>query len=646
MSKARPDLLRIFDSRGIAAYAPIKLEHRMYEIGSDTRYLDSAEGFIVVPGSGVAPVHARLRQPQNSTTWTIMPLGDAVIRIGEDVIPTGSEHAIDNERDIWIGNAHLQLVYVNPDERVKAGVGKLSDLEQLLSLQLLEFEERSRSLFKSVDQNERQVLLSNELDRLIAVELEQLSAESLFLYCQEALRRLLVARCLKSGTPGDVVRVFSRMNKDQERRSRDIRQAYIGELALDITPENTAADIQKVEEGLPQVHQTLGRNIEEYMRRLLVGDAARDTILNLIFRLGPIQFLLETPGINEIMVNGHSKVFIEKMGQMFDTRLPFTSERELLRIAHAIASSDNKNLTQVQTMVDARLPDGSRANIVLNPTSRQGTAITIRKFSKDPYSLDFLRSKGTLNAEMQVFLEACVKARKNIVISGGTGTGKTTLLNAMSQVIPESERVVTIEDTAELSLKIANIVSMEGRPPNAEGEGEISIQGMLRNALRMRPDRIIVGECRGGETLDMLQAMNTGHDGSMTTAHANSPEDLLLRLETMVAQSKTAMPVFAIRQQIAAAVDVIVQVERLSENVPGLGTKFTRKITHISELGRYDSDTGDIPISPIFSYVGAQENRAARFNVSGHIPDFFDDLVQRDFIDIDRLFHSNLEPSG
>ena len=300
-----------------------------------------------------------------------------------------------------------------------------------------------------------------------------------------------------------------------------------------------------------------------------------------------------------------------------------------MRVAQAIARADNKSLTQMETMADARLPGPSRCNIVINPTALSGTSITIRKFSSSPFTLSQLAAeKKSMSPAMQAFLEACVKARKNILISGGTGTGKTTLLNALAQNIEPRERVVTIEDTAELSLKVSNLVSLEGRPPNAEGQGEVAIQDMVRNALRMRPDRIIIGECRGGETLDMLQAMNTGHDGSMTTAHANNPEEALLRLETMVTQARATMPIYAIRQQIAAAIDVIIQIERIpmALAIEDTAGKFVRTVTQIAELGDYDPDEGTVPVYPIYTYVRARHGTPRAFSVAGHIPSFIGDL--------------------
>ncbi|MEP1598073.1 MAG: ATPase, T2SS/T4P/T4SS family [Hyphomonas sp.] len=632
------DTLRVFNSRGQLRDNAIPLDQSLFELGNDSSRALEDPGYISLNGSGISARHARLQR--SGKTWHIEVLGEGKVRLGQDQLQRGETRLVEHGRDLWVGSAYLNLIYWDMNTAAQTSSGGLHDLEHTLSLNLLDFEERNRGLFESSGPENREALLSVELDRLINENLDQLESGTLFIYTREALRRLLVARCLTSGSPGDVTLNYTQLNADQLRQSQSIRQQYIVELGLQIEPDATASDIQLVQENISAVHDQLGSNIPEYMQRLLIRDSAREAVLGLIFQLGSIQFLLDTPNINEIMISGSSSVFVEKGGQMFDTGLPFRSEQVLRRIAEVITSRDGKQLNQNDTMVDARLPDGSRANVVIAPTAHKGTAITIRKFSTRPISMDDMVKSETLSEEMLIFLKACVRARRNILVSGGTGTGKTTLLNGLSKFIDDSERVITIEDTAELKLEVPNLVSMEGRPANAEGIGEISVRQMLRNALRMRPDRIVVGECRGGETLDMLQAMNTGHEGSMTTAHANSPQDLLLRLETMVAQSGVKIPVSAIRQQIAAALDLVVQVRRVPDrSQPEDGKiQFSRKITEICEVGEYDADTGEIAIFPIFEFVS--DTQTPRFSVSGYIPSFFDGLVARKYINISALFPS------
>ncbi len=312
-----------------------------------------------------------------------------------------------------------------------------------------------------------------------------------------------------------------------------------------------------------------------------------------ILGLGPIEPLLKDPSISEVMINGASKVFVEQKGKLYRTDVKFHDETHLMNIIEKILAPLGRRIDESAPMVDARLADGSRVNIIIPPLALDGSMVTIRKFSKSALSVRDLIGFGTLDERMAIFLEACVKARLNILVSGGTGSGKTTTLNTLSSFIPPDDRIVTIEDAAELKLQQDHVVRLESRPPNIEGEGAIAIRDLVRNALRMRPDRIIVGEVRSGEALDMLQAMNTGHDGSLTTAHANSPRDALSRLETMVLMAGMELPVRAIRTQISSAIDLILQQSRIRDG--------SRKITHISEVQGMEGDT--IIVQDLFQYV-------------------------------------------
>ncbi|MFL5682748.1 MAG: CpaF family protein, partial [Chloroflexota bacterium] len=291
---------------------------------------------------------------------------------------------------------------------------------------------------------------------------------------------------------------------------------------------------------------------------------------------GPLERLLADDSITEIMVNGPDEVWVERQGRLYETTVRFNDESHLRRIINKIVAQVGRRIDETSPLVDARLPDGSRVNAVIPPLSLSGPLVTIRKFSKQRLTLDDMINLGTLNTETVEFLQRCVLAELNILISGGTGSGKTTLLNALSTAIPESDRIVTIEDAAVLRLNQRHVLRLEARPKNIEGQGEIPIRTLVRNALRMRPDRIIVGEVRGAEALDMLQAMNTGHDGSLSTVHANSPRDALSRTETMVLMTGYDLPVRAIRNQVASALDMIVHLERLEDG--------SRRVTAITEV--------------------------------------------------------------
>jgi len=308
--------------------------------------------------------------------------------------------------------------------------------------------------------------------------------------------------------------------------------------------------------------------------------------------LGPINSLILDDTVNEVMVNGPHQVFVERNGKLELSRVKFRDNAHVLHIIEKIVSPLGRRIDESSPMVDARLPDGSRVNAIIPPLAIDGPTITIRKFARTPLTVDDLIRLGTLTEEMAEFLAICVKVRLNIVVSGGTGSGKTTLLNVLSSFIPPDERIITIEDAAELQLRQEHVVRLESRPPNIEGKGEITIRQLVRNALRMRPDRIVVGEVRGGEALDMLQAMNTGHDGSLTTGHANSPRDMLSRLETMVLMSGMDLPVRVIREQVASAIDLIIQQSRLRDG--------TRKITNISEVQGMEGDV--IIMQDIFQF--------------------------------------------
>ncbi len=326
-----------------------------------------------------------------------------------------------------------------------------------------------------------------------------------------------------------------------------------------------------LKQRLGEVYTQTKVNLPEDIRKQIFDD-----ILDELTGFGPIQPLLEDPDVSEVMVNGPKKVYIEKGGQLTKTPITFDDDDHVLRIIDRIILPLGRRVDADSPTVDARLPDGSRVNAVIRPVSIDGPCITIRKFRKDKLSVQQLIDYGSLTKHMAEFIRACVIARLNIVISGGTGSGKTTLLNVLSSFIPENERIVTIEDAAELQLQQDHILRMETKVASVDGTGAVTIRDLVRNSLRMRPDRIVVGECRGGEALDMLQAMNTGHDGSLTTLHANTPRDALSRLETMVLMSGMDLPLKVVRQQISSAVDLIIQQTRLKDG--------SRKVTAITEV--------------------------------------------------------------
>ncbi|MDW8070237.1 MAG: CpaF family protein [Anaerolineae bacterium] len=380
-------------------------------------------------------------------------------------------------------------------------------------------------------------------------------------------------------------------------------------------------DLSRTEE----VRRTIETMYDQYLMQegLVLSRAERqrlfEQIVAEILGYGPIEPLLRDDTITEIMVNGPNKIFIERNGKIEPVNVTFESEEHLMRIIDRIVSPLGRRIDESSPMVDARLPDGSRVNAIIPPLALNGPVLTIRKFSRKPLTVEDLIRFGSITPEAIEFLKACVVARLNIIVSGGTGSGKTTLLNILSGFIPGDERIITIENAAELQLRQEHVVTLESRPPNIEGKGEVTIRDLVINSLRMRPDRIVVGECRGGEALDMLQAMNTGHDGSLTTLHANSPRDALSRLETMCLMAGMDLPVRAIREQIASAVDLIIHQERMRDG--------SRKVVQITEVQGMEGDV--IVLSDIFQFEqqGIENGRViGRLKPTGIRPKFIEKI--------------------
>lgn len=407
---------------------------------------------------------------------------------------------------------------------------------------------------------------------------------------------------------------------------RDIKNQIHRELVQRLDLKRLSASRTSSEELGQKARETLRSIVDEIRARLPEGvnpERLCEEIYNEALRLGPLEEFLADDSISEIMINGPHKVFVERKGKLELTDQTFMDDASVLAVIERIVSPIGRRIDESQPYVDARLPDGSRVNAIIPPLSLIGPCVTIRKFSKVPLTVeDFIRF-GTWTREMANFLDICVKMRKNIIVAGGTGSGKTTLLNLLSSFIPDRERIVTIEDAAELRLEQPHLVRLESRPPNIEGRGAITIRDLVRNALRMRPDRIIVGECRGGEALDMLQAMNTGHDGSLTTVHANSPRDVVSRLETMVLMSGMELPSRAIREQIASAVDLVVHESRFSDG--------SRRITHVTEVMGLEGTQTVMQDIFVFKQTGVDDDGRIQGYLAptGSVPSFFEQIKQR-----------------
>ncbi len=407
-----------------------------------------------------------------------------------------------------------------------------------------------------------------------------------------------------------------------------IRDLLIQDLGLKFGADNVKQDVEAVEERFreefdreaPQVTESLWVYI---VRRYILKD-----ILDIVVGLGPIQDLLDMPNVTEVMVVGPSKIYIEETGVIRNTGRSFFSDEIVLTVIERIVTPLGRRIDRSTPIVDARLPDGSRVNATIEPLSLCGPVLTIRKFSETPFTIDDLISFGTITPFAANFLRACVLGRKNVLVSGGTASGKTTLLNVVSAYIPPHERIITIEDSAELQMYQEHVVRLETRQANVEGKGRYTIRALVQNALRQRPDRIIVGEVRGAEALDMLQAMNTGHDGSLTTVHANSPKDAMKRLEGLVLEA-VDMPVRAIREQIVTALDAVVHLTRFADG--------RREVTAISEIAGLDRDEGDILVEDIFvrPMIGTERGKRGELMHTGYIPVFAKDLLHKGLLTVD-----------
>ncbi len=397
---------------------------------------------------------------------------------------------------------------------------------------------------------------------------------------------------------------------------KDLKERVQDKLIAELDP---AMDVSRTDE----VRQTIQDLFDQVLTQenIILSRPERERlfegIVAEILGFGPLEPLLADENVSEIMVNGPEKVFVERKGKLSKTTIVFENNEHVMKVIDRIVSPLGRRVDESSPYVDARLPDGSRVNAIIPPLALNGPTLTIRKFEKDPLTIDDLVKFGSMSPEVAEFLKACVMARLNIVVSGGTGSGKTTLLNVLSSFIPNDERIITVENAAELQLRQEHVVTLESRPPNIEGKGEVTIRDLVINTLRMRPDRIVVGECRAGETLDMLQAMNTGHDGSLTTAHANSPRDVLSRLETMCLMAGMDLPVRAIREQVAAAVDLIVQQARLRDG--------SRKIINVTEVQGMEGDVIVMSDIFVFEQQGIENGRIiGRLKPTGIRPKFSD----------------------
>lgn len=566
-----------------------------------------------------------LRLWREDKRWQVTNLTQSnVFKIADELVESGASSNVDLGVEIVVGEYSLILTEAKQDKaatelNVRA---KFVELERAIHKKLLKWIELRRDEKLDLETVEAKEKILSFLDTI----LNDLLAEQPSEFVRGASKLAFSNRLMYILTAGEKTYGESYtkyLENKHEIISYDsalskLEQRFLKVMDVESKPKTMEQDVEKLESQYDEVYARLELDFSRAMQTHLVREQVRHDVFDLVFGYGPLQDLLEMNSISEIMVVSKDQIFIEKFGVVEDSKRSFFNDDMLIAVIERIVQPLGRRVDKSSPMVDARLKDGSRVNAVVPPLAVKGPCLTIRKFSKTPLEMSDLIGFGAISERTARFLEACVMNHQNVIVSGGTGTGKTTMLNCLSRYIPHKERIVTIEDTAEVQLKQPHVVTLESRPANMEGTGAITIEDLVKNSLRMRPDRIVVGECRGAEALDMLQAMNTGHDGSMTTAHANSPVELILRIETMVLMG-VDMPIKAIREQIVAAVDLIIQLTRLPDG--------RRCVTHISEVVGMNEETDEVIVEDIFRFHDNASDEDL-FKHTGHMPLFIDTILR------------------
>ena len=617
------------------------MEFWLYDHSNNTRQSIEADGDTIIIGRDdhcgialkspfVAHQHARLFRRGNQ--MFVEALSRAGTRVANQEVYPGEPAKVDFGDEIQLGP--YSLAPVGTDR----GRGAQPDAAAELQQQLMDFEQQIHSellermnlrvtghLNKRDDQFVSQTL--DHLDQILSRRIPELSDDVLVHTMRMHMHRLVTAEVVRQCQG----RVQTEYRAGDERLLESDKEQQIDELVssmVDLMPllfdagsvnEDLAVSDDAFDDLFDQQLDAMPRDLRRYIVRRTVSKDIQDILLG----LGPLQDLLDMPSVNEIMVVGKDRIYVEKNGVVQRTTRSFFSEEVLLSVIERILTPVGRRVDTSSPLVDARLPDGSRVNVVISPLSLVGPCVTIRKFGWIPFTIDDLIQRDTISDQCATFLQGCVVGRKNLLITGGTGSGKTTMLNVLGAYVRPNERIITVEESAELQLPQPHVVKLEGRPANIEGRGAYTIRDLVRNALRMRPDRLIVGEVRGSEALDMLQAMNTGHDGSLSTLHANAPADAMRRLETLVLMA-VEMPVRAVREQIAGAIDVVVQVTRFANG--------RRRVTHISEVTGIDPDTGQVTLEDIFVLRDPEESRLRH---TGYIPSFAERLIEHGQFNVD-----------
>jgi len=578
--------------------------------------------------------HARILKEGGG--FMLESLGLNGVTVANRLVPHKGRTRLDYGDEIRLGEFSVYMMEpslrrVGKVKRAATPRKRVIDLEQAIHGELLD-RLNLRATGQSGSADERHVvLIKRHLKEIIGQHAEKIDAEMADHLVREFLWRTVVTEVARRAT-GKLMYSYGFEDSDilNSRYEEAIGRAIddvIGASPLRLLPHTLKDDMARLEADWPGRMEKLSPRITPQLRDYIVYRMLSKEIEDVVLGYGPLQDLLEMPNVSEIMVVGKDGIYIEKDGVLQNSGRSFFSDEIVQSIIERIITPIGRRIDRSTPLVDARLPDGSRVNAVINPLSLSGSLLTIRKFARIPFTIDDLIERGTLAEGPANFLRACVMGRKNMLISGGTGSGKTTTLNVLSNFIPFEERIITIEDSAELQLPQDHLVRLETRPANIEGRGAYTIRDLVRNALRMRPDRLIVGEVRGPEALDMLQAMNTGHDGSLSTIHANTPADTMSRLETMVLMA-VEMPVRAIREQIIAAIDLVIQISRMPDG--------RRIITHITEVCGIDPDTTQIITEDIFVYRSSDRpDEPGQLRHTGYIPRFAEELIDKGLLSVE-----------
>ena len=586
---------------------------------------------IVLKSPFVARKHARIVKRGNQ--MLVEALSHAGTRVTNREVNVGTPLHVDFGDEIQIGPFSLAMVGRDGrrGDRERQSESQLNAelmrLEQTVHGELLErMNLRVTGHITKGDEGFLEQVMFH-LEEILARQVAALDPGLVRLACKNHLRRLVTAEVVRQcqGRVQTEYKVSDERMLDaaKEREITELVGSMVDMMPLLFDPASVNEDLAVADEAFDDLFEQHFNALDRELQRYIVQRTVAKDIADIMLGLGPLQDLLEMPSVSEIMVVGKDHIYIEKAGVIQSTTRAFFSDEVLLSIIERILAPVGRRIDTSTPLVDARLADGSRVNVVINPLSLVGPVMTIRKFGWVPFTMDDLIERGSLSEQGARFLQGCIVGRSNIVISGGTGSGKTTLLNVLGAYARPNERIITVEESAELQLPQPHVVRLEGRPANVEGKGAYTIRELVRNSLRMRPDRIIVGEVRGPEALDMLQAMNTGHDGSLSTVHANNPVDAMKRLEALVLMA-IDMPLRAIREQITTAVDLVVQVSRFASG--------QRRVTAISEVTAIDPETGQIRLEDIYTL---RDPKQPSLRHTGYVPTFTQEMIDRGYFDVE-----------